>query len=86
MLSAYAEGCLCVINTHLFFHPYAPHIRTLHTAAILHEAALLLQEAASSLGPEVAALLLSRPPSVVFCGDLNSDLNSGVPGMHKVTS
>ncbi|MEW5308605.1 MAG: hypothetical protein WDW38_000550 [Sanguina aurantia] len=74
------KGCLCVINTHLFFHPYAPHIRTLHTAAILHEAALLLQEAASSMGPEVAALLLSQPPSIVFCGDLNSDLNDGVPG------
>ena len=30
---------LCVVNTHLFYHPYAPHIRTMHTAAILEEAA-----------------------------------------------
>ena len=35
---------LLVSNTHLFFHPYAPHIRTIHTAAILEEAQAALQE------------------------------------------
>jgi 2',5'-phosphodiesterase len=30
---------LVVVNTHLFFHPYAPHIRSMHTAAMLEEAA-----------------------------------------------
>jgi 2',5'-phosphodiesterase len=34
---------LVVVNTHLFFHPYAPHIRSMHTAAMLEEAAAAVQ-------------------------------------------
>lgn len=74
----YAGGCLCVVNTHLFFHPYAPHIRTMHTAAILEEAAAFLQQAAED--PRVGAALGGSRPTVLFCGDLNSDLNDGIPG------
>jgi 2',5'-phosphodiesterase len=83
-----------MINTHLFFHPYAPHIRTLHTAAILEEAAAALaalqQQQQLDAVPEgftkADKTLLQQlgsmpPPTVVFCGDLNSDLNDGVPGV-----
>ena len=65
------EGTLCLLNTHLFFHPRAPHIRTLHVAAMLAEARAL----ADSAAPE-----LPRTPALLFCGDLNSDLNDGMPG------
>jgi 2',5'-phosphodiesterase len=79
--TAAAEGPLAVVNTHLFFHPYAPHIRTMHTAAILEELQGLLRQV-SEPGSETAALLAAMPPpAVMFCGDLNSDLNDGVPGV-----
>ncbi|EFJ50866.1 hypothetical protein VOLCADRAFT_88222 [Volvox carteri f. nagariensis] len=72
-------GCLCVVNTHLFFHPYAPHIRTMHTAAILEEVAAFLERCAAD--PELAGALGPRRPTVLFVGDLNSDLNDGIPGV-----
>ena len=65
------DGSLCLLNTHLFFHPQAPHIRTLHVAAMLAEARALAESAA----PE-----LPQAPALLFCGDLNSDLNDGMPG------
>jgi len=71
---------LVVINTHLFFHPFAPHIRSMHTAAMLEEAAAAIQQWAAA--PELAvALAGAPPPTPLFVGDLNSDLNSGVPGV-----
>jgi 2',5'-phosphodiesterase len=69
--SAPEERPLCVANTHLFFHPRASHIRTLHAAAMLAEAAALMRAARPRL---------ARAPSLLFCGDLNSDLNDGVAG------
>ncbi|GLI58784.1 hypothetical protein VaNZ11_000540 [Volvox africanus] len=72
-------GCLCVVNTHLFFHPYAPHIRTMHTAAILEEAAAFIERCAAD--PALASKLRGRRPTVLFVGDLNSDLNDGIPGV-----
>ena len=66
-----AERPLCLVNTHLFFHPQAPHIRSLHVAAMLAEAHALAESAAEELG---------RAPSLLFCGDLNSDINDGMPG------
>jgi hypothetical protein len=88
-----------VVNTHLFFHPYAPHIRTMHTAAILEEASELLtslqrysEQAEGVQGPghsedgeeqqlrQAASALAGVTPTLLFCGDLNSDLNDGVPG------
>ena len=66
-----AEGPLCLLNTHLFFHPQAPHIRSLHVAAMLAEAHALAESAAGQL---------SRAPTLLFCGDLNSDINDGMPG------
>jgi 2',5'-phosphodiesterase len=105
-VAAGAPAPLLMINTHLFFHPYAPHIRSLHTAAILEEAAAALAEwqqqaqqqdpaavleshnssssssSAAAVEPGVLqALAQLPPPTVLFCGDLNSDLNSGVPGV-----
>ena len=65
------DGSLCLLNTHLFFHPQAPHIRMLHVAAMLAEARALAESAA----PE-----LPQAPALLFCGDLNSDLNDGMPG------
>lgn len=76
-LAAAEEAPLCVINTHLFFHPFAPHIRSLHVAAIQEEAAGWLADWAA-LEPSLAG---APPPTVLFCGDLNSDLNDGVPGV-----
>ena len=38
------EHSLCVLNTHLFFHPRAPHVRTLHIAAALAEADSFMAE------------------------------------------
>ena len=67
------QGDLCVVNTHLFFHPRAPHIRSLHMAAILGEAAALVAEAAAGSSSHC-------PPALLLCGDLNSDLNWGIPG------
>ena len=64
---------LLVTNTHLFFHPGAPHIRTLHVAAALTEAADVADRAR-------AAGVIVMPPAPLFCGDLNSDVNDGVPG------
>ena len=42
--SAGWDHSLCVLNTHLFFHPRAPHIRTLHVAAALAEADSFMAE------------------------------------------
>jgi 2',5'-phosphodiesterase len=98
-----AAAPLLVINTHLFFHPYAPHIRSLHTAAILEEAAAALAEwqqqaqqqqqqqqqplapldslQTGPVEPHLLQQLTRLPkPTLLFCGDLNSDLNDGVPG------
>eukprot|EP00798_Chlamydomonas_sp_ICE-L_P031102 gene31102-6232_t len=65
--SSSQETPIVVMNTHLFFHPYAPHIRNMHTAAILEEAWALIQ-----------GLALEKEPAIMFVGDLNSDLNDGV--------
>lgn len=65
------ERPLCIINTHLFFHPHASHIRTIHAAAMLAEANALIDAAERRLG---------RRPSLLFCGDLNSDSNHGISG------
>jgi 2',5'-phosphodiesterase len=93
---------LLVANTHLFFHPFAPHIRTMHTAAILEEAASALrdweqgvagrgqaveekegeEEASAAAATALASELARRPPAAfLYGGDLNSDLNDGVPGV-----
>ena len=65
------EWPLCLLNTHLFFHPNAPHIRTLHVAAMLAEAHALAESVAAELG---------QTPALLFCGDFNSDMNDGMPG------
>ena len=57
--AAAAEAPLCVINTHLFFHPFAPHIRSLHVAALQEEAAACLEEWAAG-----EPALRSLPPPV----------------------
>lgn len=69
---------LCVVNTHLFFHHAAPHIRTMHVWAILQEAAAFIEASMADEG--VAAACGGRRPALLFCGDLNSDLNDGIPG------
>lgn len=61
-----------LINTHLFFHADAPHIRNLHVAAMVCGAYELAQSFQSGLR--------ARPP-LMLCGDLNSDVNNGVPGV-----
>lgn len=61
------EGPLCIVNTHLYFHPRANFIRTLHTAVMMTEARAAVEAAGGT-----AALL--------FFGDLNSGHNKGTPG------
>ncbi|KFM23754.1 2',5'-phosphodiesterase 12 [Auxenochlorella protothecoides] len=65
---------LCLVNTHLFFHNDAPHIRTLHTWAAVKEACAFLQESANLVKD------CELEPTLLFCGDMNSDLNDGIPG------
>jgi len=96
------DGPLLVANTHLFFHPRAPHIRSLHVAALVAEAWDVAARAASGVAePEpVGDLLAGEPgeavcdaeacradgsdpaaqPALLLAGDLNSDLNDGIPG------
>lgn len=64
---------ICVINTHLFFHYAAPHIRTLHVWTMLQCARRFMEEAMKPFSSDVE-------PTVLFCGDLNSDINDGIPG------
>ena len=63
-----------MVNTHLFYHPWAPHIRILHVAAMIEEAVALAESTQR-------ALKLRRRPAILFCGDLNSDLSWGMPGV-----
>lgn len=74
-----ASRPLCIANTHLFFHYAAPHIRTMHVWAIIKEAC---DFAAAAGGGEIALTTAAggKYPALVFCGDLNSDLNDGIPG------
>ena len=80
------DGPLCVVNTHLFFHYAAPHIRTMHVWAILQEAHLAITDTA--LTPSLTSSSSSGDgrPALVFCGDLNSDLNDGIPGAIELLS
>ena len=67
------EGCLCVVNTHLFFHPYAPHIRTMHTAGILEEAAAFLARCADG----------TQPPAAGECACVRAGERHGRAGREK---
>ena len=69
------ESCrpICIVNTHLFFHYAAPHIRTLHVWAMLQCAQRFMAEVMKPFNCDVE-------PTVLFCGDLNSDINDGIPG------
>ena len=69
---------LCVVNTHLFFHYAAPHIRTIHVWAMLHRAKEFIDGCMAD--SRKSEELGHRTPSLVFCGDLNSDINDGIPG------
>lgn len=61
-----SEGCnvappIWIVNTHLFFHPLASHIRLLQMLML-----------ARQLGYE----LHRRPGDVIFCGDFNSSMQN----------
>ncbi len=105
---AAAEGSICVVNSHFFFHPRASHVRNTHTAAVMSEVEAFINEtinsaascddsqqptaatAAATAAPtghraDEPASAASEPgssqqPAMLFCGDLNSDLNDGPPG------
>ncbi len=70
---------LCIANTHLFFHYAAPHIRTMHVWAIINDASDFAA-AAGGGDIELTSAAGGKYPALVFCGDLNSDLNDGIPG------
>jgi 2',5'-phosphodiesterase len=71
------EQALCVVNTHMFYHPWAPHVRILHVAAMVEEAVALAEGARE-------ALALPSRPALLFCGDLNSDHSWGMPGASAI--
>lgn len=71
---------ILVVNTHLFFHYGAPHIRTIHVWAMLQKANELIHNALAEKGEDLGG----RKPCLVFCGDLNSDINDGIPGAIKL--
>ena len=105
---AAAEGSICVVNSHFFFHPRASHVRNIHTAAVMSEVEAFINEtvngaascsdsqqptaataattaATASHRADEPASAASEPgssqqPAMLFCGDLNSDLNDGPPG------
>lgn len=68
----------------------------MHTAAILEEVSALLKQLDQTANTSsangdgsfqgqgtlkgVVDVLQGQQPTVLFCGDLNSDLNDGVPG------
>jgi hypothetical protein len=55
---------LVVCNTHLYFHPAAPHVRLLQVATLLREAERMLADAPAGTG-------------LLFAGDLNSTPETG---------
>lgn len=65
------DGPLCVVNTHLYFHNGAPHIRTIHASMLAHEAAHFSDEMGGTMG--ATSISTPTPPAIVLCGDLNSD-------------
>ncbi len=105
---AAAEGSICVVNSHFFFHPRASHVRNIHTAAVMSEVEAFIDVTlngaagcSDSQQPTVATAAVtadpishradepssgaseagsSQRPAMLFCGDLNSDLNDGPPG------
>mmetsp|Transcript_8553 Transcript_8553/g.53439 ORF Transcript_8553/g.53439 Transcript_8553/m.53439 type:complete len:825 (-) Transcript_8553:527-3001(-) len=59
---------VCIVNTHLFFHSLAPHIRMMQLKAILQEAEKVMNEVEAQIG---------HKPTVLLCGDLNSQPSTG---------
>lgn len=39
-----AQGSICVVNSHFFFHPHASHVRNIHAAAIMAEVKAFLDD------------------------------------------
>ncbi len=52
-----------VVNTHLFYHPDAPHVRLLQVACLIRQVLRAKREYPRA--------------RVIFCGDLNSQMNTG---------
>lgn len=66
------DGPLLVVNTHLFYHSHAPHVRTIHMSILLAEATAF----ASTLHDDQHPV-----PATVLCGDLNSSyVGNELPG------
>jgi|LauGreDrversion2_3_1035106.scaffolds.fasta_scaffold103193_1 2',5'-phosphodiesterase len=63
-----AQKGLVVVNTHLFFHPGAAHIRMLLVSAILREVQAARQKWEGETG---------LPLAVILAGDLNSEPDTG---------
>lgn len=75
------NGPLCVVNTHLFFHKRAPHIRTIQAAILAAEAAAFADRAALDDADGRDPPPPHAVPAVVLCGDLNSSYTgSELPG------
>ena len=64
---------LLVVNTHLYFHPGAASVRTLHVYALLKQVEALLKEVEADGGGGGTAAAGNVRPAVFFCGDLNSE-------------
>lgn len=63
---------LCVVNTHLFGHPDATHVRLFQTATFMRHVERISKRYA---GPTAST---DSPLAVVVCGDFNSQPEEGV--------
>ena len=72
-----ADRPLLVGNTHLFFHPRASHVRTLH-------AFVMADQLRAAAWRAVESGAVSERPAIVWCGDFNADLNDGLPGVAEM--
>lgn len=82
---------LCVVNTHLFYHGDAPHIRALHAwgaaraAEAVVEAALThFYEDRRDRGGDACPPPRPPPVAMVIAGDLNSDANGHISGVSEL--
>ncbi|CDI78142.1 endonuclease/exonuclease/phosphatase domain-containing protein, putative [Eimeria acervulina] len=65
------KNIIVVANTHLFFHPNASHVRIIQVYVLCHLVAAFAAAAAS------AAAAAAADVSIILCGDLNCDEESG---------
>ena len=78
--TAAADGSLCVVNSHFFFHPRASHVRNIHAAAVMSEVEAFIDNTRSTLAsPDVSLATAATAASagVAFRDSADSLLSPG---------